>query len=515
METAIAQINQAVQLVLPELVLLGTVCVILLTAPFLVSDSGEADPGLRHHWGVLSLLALGTALLIWFRTEPTAVSGGPFVADNLAWLARGMSLTGGMLLVLLLWNQIGDGRAAEAHACLLSIIAGTNLVASANDLVVLFLALELVSIPTYVFLYLPRHDAATKEATIKYFFLSVFSSAIVLYGMSWLYGATGTTNFSAIASVYQAAQPQTNVMVLRVSVALLVAGLSFRITAVPFHFYAPDVFQGVNSSSAAMLSFIPKVVGFVAIMRLLPLAGASESLAHWLPDSTTRTLLALLALVTMFVGNLMALRQSHLQRLMAYSSIAHAGYMLLGLTAGDGAVIGGQSAVLFYLAVYGLMTIGVFALLGGLRTSSTSTESRAESSGAESADQPIVFDSDLRGLSRLHPATALLLAVCLLSLTGLPPTAGFLGKLNLFLAAWSEGTLLGRGLAAALALNAAIAAWYYLRLIALMYLDPVASPEVRPIERMSWLAGAICAAATIVLFFAPQALIDAVVRAAG
>jgi NADH-quinone oxidoreductase subunit N len=143
-------------------------------------------------------------------------------------------------------------------------------------------------------------------------------------------------------------------------------------------------------------------------------------------------LLALLALVTMFVGNLMALRQSHLQRLMAYSSIAHAGYMLLGLTAGDSEVIGGVSAVLFYLAVYGLMTIGVFALLGGLRTSSTSNES----SGVQGADQPIVFDSDLRGLSRLHPATALLLAVCLLSLTGLPPTAGFLGKLNLFLAAW-------------------------------------------------------------------------------
>jgi NADH-quinone oxidoreductase subunit N len=263
-ETAIEQINQALHLVLPEMVLLGTVCIIFLTAPFLISDSGEADPGLRHHWGALALLGLGTAFIIWIRTGVSPTAGGPFVADELAWFTRGLSLVGGILLTLLLWNQIADDRAAEAHACLLAIVAGTNLVAVSNDLVGLFLALELVSIPTYVLLYLPRRDAATREATLKYFLLSVFSSAIVLYGMSWLYGAAGTTSLSGIRELVQSRNPRDDILVLRVAMALLIAGLCFRVTAVPFHFYAPDVFQGTTSSNAAVLSFIPKVVGFVA-----------------------------------------------------------------------------------------------------------------------------------------------------------------------------------------------------------------------------------------------------------
>ena len=201
----------------------------------------------------------------------------------MAWFARGLSLTFGALLVLLLWNQIDDAHAAEAHACLLSIVAGTNLVAAANDLVGLFLALELVSIPTYVILYLVRRDRGTREATIKYFLLSVFSSALVLYGMSWLYGAAGTTNLAGIAEVARAAGPRRRRDSPRRRWRCWWPGWRFRITAVPFHFYAPDVFQGVPASNAAMLSFIPKVVGFVALVRLLPLTGATLTTRLWLP----------------------------------------------------------------------------------------------------------------------------------------------------------------------------------------------------------------------------------------
>lgn len=498
MTDAIEQIHQAAMLVLPEVVLVVTMACMFLTGPFLVSDAGQAAPGLRHRWGGLSLVALGTAWLIWFGTEPESVVGGPFLADELVWYTRGLSLTLGAVLTLVLWNQIDDGHAAEAHACLLTIIAGTNLVAAANDLVGMFLALEMISIPTYVLLYLPRRDRATREATIKYFLLSVFSSALVLYGMSWLFGAAGTTNLSGIAAALTDSTRQ-DTGILRLALALLVAGLCFRITAVPFHFYAPDVFQGITSSNAALLSFVPKVAGFVALLRLIPLTGATESLTAWVPDDAARNLLALLALLTMFVGNLMALRQSHLYRLMAYSSVAHAGYMLVGLAVGNVGLIGGTTAVLFYLAVYGLMTLGVFALL----------------SGAGGTERPLQTDSDLRGLSQLHPTAALLLAICLFSLTGLPPTAGFLGKLNLFLAAWAEGGLIGRGLAAVLALNAAIAAWYYLRLIALMYLEPVdaAEAEAHPLDWISWLAGAVCSVATLILFVTPQWLWDAALRA--
>jgi NADH-quinone oxidoreductase subunit N len=280
---------------------------------------------------------------------------------------------------------------------------------------------------------------------------------------------------------------------------LLVSGLAFRITAVPFHFYAPDVFQGVPASNAAMLSFIPKVVGFVALIRLLPLTGATITPRLWMPDESARLLLSILAVATMFVGNLMALRQKHLFRLMAYSSIAHAGYMLVGLAVGNVGAVGGTSAVLFYLAAYGLMTIGVFALLRG----------------AGGGEHPLETIDDLRGLSTTHPTTAVLLAVSLFSLTGLPPTAGFLGKLNLFWAAWGETTPVGHWLAALLAVNAAIAAFYYLRLVAVMYLEPAADRTSRPIDLPAWLGGMACTAATLVLFVQPQWLWDVVQRAAG
>lgn len=499
MNGAIDQINQAAVLVIPEIILLATVCVMFLAGPFLVTDSGRAAAGLRHRWGTLSLLALGAAWLCWWQSTPQPAGSGPFRADELLWFTRGLTLTIGAVLTLVLWNQIDDGHAAEAHACLLTILAGTNLAAAANDLVSLFLALELVSIPTYVLLYLPRRDRRMREATIKYFLLSILSSALVLYGMSWLFGVSGTTNLAGIADAAAAGKVSMNSGLVRIAVVLMLAGLGFRITAVPFHFYAPDVFQGSTASAAAMLSFVPKVVGFVALLRLIPLAAGVGTLHEWVPIASVRMLLALLAVLTMFGGNLLALRQTHLHRLLAYSSVAHAGYMLVGFSVGDHGTIGGVSALLFYLGTYGLMTIGVFALLS------------AVGNGVHSAQT----DADIAGLSRTRPVAALCLAVCLFSLSGLPPTAGFLGKLNLFLAAWSDETWLGRGLAIALGLNAAIAAWYYLRLIAVMYLQPVERAQETSSETAAWLAGACCTVATLALFVLPQWLWDAAVRAAG
>lgn len=523
MTETIEQIQRTASLLVPEIILLATVCVLFLCGPLLVSAAGEATPGLRHRWGALSLLALLLAAMAawgsdsgpstaviertaqqasWSDEASASQVGALFRIDRLAGYTRGLALAGGILLALVLWSQTDDAHAAEAFACLLSIVTGTNLVAAASDLVSLFLALELVSIPTYVILYLARRDRAGREASIKYFLLSIFSSGLVLYGMAWLYGVTGTTNLAAIGDVLEsrAALPGNNL--LPIAFALLLAGLGFRIAAVPFHFYAPDVFQGTTAANAALLSFIPKVVGFVALGRLLPLTGATTSLGSWLPDDMAQPLLALLAVVTMFVGNLMALRQKQLYRLMAFSSVAHAGYMLVGLAAGNVGTIGGSDAVLFYLAAYGLMTIGVFALLAHGATRLEPEEHRKHLA--------LRTSDDLRGLSQTCPSVALLLAVCLFSLTGLPPTAGFLGKLSLFLAAWSSGSDIGRWLAVIMALNAAIAAWYYLRLIAVMFLEPAAAAaaaERRPAPRgawSSWLAGALCTAATVGIFLAPQ-----------
>jgi NADH-quinone oxidoreductase subunit N len=488
------QIHRTASLLVPELLLLATMCVMFVGGPLLVNDAGQAAPGLRHRWGILSLAAIGVAWTIWFGGSLELQQGSLFGIDHLVWYTRGLSLSAGILLTLVMWNQLDDAYAAEGHACLLAILAGTNLVAAADDLVSLFLCLELVSIPTYLILFLPRRDRLGRESAIKYFLLSVFSSALMLYGMSWLYGVAGSTNLDAIRTALELSTGTEGNGLLSLAFALLLAGLCFRIAAVPFHFYAPDVFLGTTPANAALLSFVPKVVGFVALFRLLPLTGAGESLQAWLPNSPAKLLLAVLAVATMFVGNLMALRQKHLYRLMAYSSIAHAGYMLVGLAVGDRGTVPGSEAILFYLAIYGLMTIGVFALLSAVRRS----------------DRPVELVDDLRGLNRDHPAVALLLAVCLFSLTGLPPTAGFLGKLNIFLAAWSDGSTIGRNLAAIMAINAAIGAWYYLRLIAVMFLEPApqTEPQPQPVVWTSWLAGAACTIATVWFFIAPQAIWD-------
>jgi NADH-quinone oxidoreductase subunit N len=487
---AIVQIQSTASLLVPEIVLLATMCALFIGGPLLVAHAGDAPAGLRHRWGFLSLLGLAIAFGAWLNGEIEPADASLFRVDALVWYTRGLTLSGGLVLALVLWNQIDDGHAAEAHASFLAIIAGTNLVAAANDLVSLFLALELVSIPTYVLLYVSHRDRIGSEATIKYFLLSIFSSALVLYGMAWVYGIAGSTNFAAISEYIGANAASLAARMMPIAIGLLVAGLSFRIAAVPFHFYAPDVFQGTTAANAAILSFVPKVVGFVALLRLLPVTGVSESLAGWLPTPTAQQLFAMLAVLTMFAGNLMALRQKSLYRLMAYSSIAHAGYMLVGVAVGDVEPAGGTNAVLFYLAAYGLMTIGAFALFSAIGRT----------------DRSVQLDDDLRGLAQSHFSVALLLAICLFSLTGLPPTAGFLGKLNLFIAAWSQNSTVGRGLAAIMALNAAISAWYYLRLIALMFLDSPVPAEGQPrrVVWSSWLAGALCTVGTIAIFVAPQ-----------
>jgi NADH-quinone oxidoreductase subunit N len=266
-----------------------------LFGPFMISEVGESAPGLRHRWGIVSLVGICVAVMVWFYGGVEIAQGSLFRLDHLVWYTRGLSLLGGILLVLLLGNQIDDNHSAESYACLLTILAGTSLVAAANDLVSLFLSLELVSIPTYVLLYLPRRDRSTGEAALKYFLLSVFSSALVLYGMSWLFGAAGTTNFTAIREVLSSRPPHAAEGMLEIAFALILAGLCFRITAVPFHFYAPDVFQGTTAANAALLSFSPKVVGFAALIRLLPVAGAMESWRQWVPEHSAQMLLALVA----------------------------------------------------------------------------------------------------------------------------------------------------------------------------------------------------------------------------
>jgi NADH-quinone oxidoreductase subunit N len=495
------------RMVVPEMVLLVGASVLFV---------GGTVRNNRHLWAWVALLSLGAAglaLVLGPHREPNtpqAVFAAPLYLDRLALLVKAVALVAGGVLVLFSWNEVPDRQAAEYHACLLIIVAGLCLTGAANELVTLFLALELISIPTYVLLYLPRYDNASQEAALKYFMLSIFSSALLLFGFSYLYGLGGTTNLPGLLEAFTNARPEGGIelpAVAPVALVMVVAGLCFRITAVPFHFYAPDVYQGAPTGAVALLAFIPKVAGFVALLRVLGYvlavpSGAGRALGEQVP-----TLFWILAAVTMSLGNVLALLQDNLKRLLAYSSVAHAGYMLIGLTVAPelakaaAAVPGGVDAVLFYLVAYGAMTVGAFAVLAYLST----------------PQRPVESEDDLAGLSRTHPGVAFLMAIFLFSLIGIPLTAGFNGKLFLFFGAVAvEGdrAWLFQVLALVGVLNAAVGGWYYLRILAKMYLQT----PVRPLEQPRGWPGLAalwaCALVTLVLGIYPRPLLQVAERAA-
>jgi NADH-quinone oxidoreductase subunit N len=501
-------------LVMPEIILGLTACILFLGGAF------EAN---RKLWAFLAMFGLVAAAVLLISGLPphtgsrAEVYAAPLYVDRLAIVVKWLAVLGGAVLVLASWDDVPDRQAGEYYGCLLLIVAGLSLTGSANELITLFLALELISIPTYVMLYLPRSDKLAQEAATKYFLLSVFSSAFLLFGFSYLYGLSGTTNIPALLSALdqtRAVKPVMDVPAPGIALAALVmiiVGIGFRITAVPFHFYAPDVYQGTATLVAALLAFIPKVAGFAALVRLLGfvLAGNDGHMPTAFGTTQMLTLLWILSAATMTFGNILALLQSNLKRLLAYSSVAHAGYMLIGIAAtyrlarnavptqGDilASIPEGVQSVLFYLVAYGAMTVGLFAAISYLST----------------PERPIEMEDDLAGLGTSHPGIAVVIALFLFSLIGIPLTAGFAGKLLIFYNALSvQGNDAGKfyWLAAVGAVNAAIGAWYYLRILAKMYLHG----SVRPIQiRPCWPALAalwFCAGVTIVLGVYPAPLVQ-------
>jgi NADH-quinone oxidoreductase subunit N len=386
--------------------------------------------------------------------------------------------------------------------------AGSMIVASSNELIFLFVGLELVSIPTYLLLYLPKRSPTTQEAATKYFFLSIFSSGFLLFGLAYLYGLTGVSILKAQTFLATHVVGTPNSSLGLIALVFVTAGLGFRVAAVPFHFYAPDVYQGSPTVLAAVLSWVPKAVGYMALLRvitsLVAAAGADAVIGQ------RAVLLAwLIAVVTMTLGNTVALYQTNLKRLLAYSSIAHAGYLMVGVavafqdtTATQGLYFGAEG-ILFYLTAYALMTLGAFGAIIMLSTPERTVESV----------------DDLTGLCRTHPLAALGLAVCLFSLAGIPPLAGFWGKFELFAAAFSVTSETNRSLFWWLAvigvLNSAVGAFVYLKIIVAMYLaDPVGEP-LHP--RAGWpttLAVLACSGLSLMLGLYPAPILRATRAAA-
>jgi NADH-quinone oxidoreductase subunit N len=397
--------------------------------------------------GVLGLAGAGLAsALMW---------GGPavrfqqmVVADDFALFFNGIfCLTTALVLLLSVGYVRRQGiEGGEYFVLLLFAAVGMMLMASALDLLIVFLGLELMSLSLYVLAGSFRTRASGNEASMKYFLLGAFSSSFFLYGIALLYGATGTTSLAGIGAALGTGGAARDPLVLA-GLALLMVGFGFKTSAVPFHQWAPDVYQGAPTAVTALIATGSKAAAFSALLRVVVATRALQ------PDWTT--LLWILAVLTMTVGNVIAIAQRNLKRMLAYSSVAHVGYMLVGLVAGSDV---GAAAVLYYLVVYSLGTVGAFGVILLL----------------ERQDRAEAVDLDAYGgLAARHPVLALALTVCLISLIGLPPTAGFVGKFYLFSAA-IQGRFYWLGVIAVL--NSVIAAYYYLRLIVYMYMREPEAP---------------------------------------
>ena len=492
------------RLAAPEIVLLATACIAFLLGCFC---------NRRWLWFLVSLLGVGIAAIVAVTVKtamPPELTVAPLIPDGTATFVRWLAIVFAAVFLFVSWPEVQRKYAAEYYGCLMVAAAGVSLAGRANDLITLFLALELISIPTYVLLYLPARTPANQEAAVKYFYLSILSSAVLLFGFSYLYGLAGSTNLTVIAQSLTKANAQALSPLALVAAVLTIAALGFRVAAAPFHFYAPDVYEGGPAGVVAQLAFFPKVAGFAALARILGLLADAKHIPF---DAATQIplLLWIVAVITMSLGNVLALLQDNILRMLAYSSIAHSGYLLMGLVAASSLPdarstpsVGGIEAMLVYLAAYGAMTVGAFAVVLYLSV----PEQRAEAI------------DDFAGIGQTHPLAAACLAIFLFSLIGMPLTAGFAGKLMLFLGAFgapANTAAMGdlyQVLAVIAAINAAVAAIYYLRVIGVMYLRSPIRPPARSRAIPTMIAAAVLAILTLVFGFYPQPLIKAARHAA-
>jgi NADH-quinone oxidoreductase subunit N len=440
----------------------------------------------KDHLGFVSALGVVAALIVtyWmtFSTGGGELRGfrGMVVLDGYALffnIVIGYS-TGLVLLLSMDYIRREGQEAGEFYILVLLAALGMMLMAAAGDLIIVFLGLETMSISLYVLAGFFRTRMEAGEASMKYLLIGAFASGFFLYGIALIFGATGTTNLDRIANAVTAGAGRDPLLVI--GLGLLLVGFGFKISSVPFHMWAPDVYEGAPTSVTAFIATGSKAAAFAALLRVL-LTAVRGAPVDW------PMLLWVVAALTMTVGNVVALAQQNLKRMLAYSSIAHVGYMLVGVVAG-GAF--GNGSVLFYLLVYTFTTAGAFGVILLL----------------ERAGQEAVRLDDFGGLASRHPLLAVALSVFLLSLVGIPPTAGFVGKFYLFGAAVKSGYV---WLAVIGVLNSAVAAYYYLRLIVYMYMrEPEGAPTMLAPSFSGALALVVALWGVVQLGVAPGPLFD-------
>jgi len=416
----------------PELIVAGAALVIMVWGTFMAQD--RQSP-LR--WATSLALIAALSETVALGADARTLFGGMYSRDAAALVLQTIALGGAVMAVWLSGDYVERTRleAGEFYALVLVAALGTMVMAAGSDLIMIFLGLETLSIPLYVLAAYARDDLRSQEAGMKYFLLGAFSSVFFLYGIALIYGVTGSTSLVRLGAV-----AASDSIMLRIGIGLLLIGLAFKAAVVPFHAWAPDVYEGAPLPVTAYMSVIAKVGAFAALLRVFPGTLGAQT-AQWAGA------LALLSILTMVLGNFAALLQTNLKRLLAYSSIAHTGFMMIGVAAGTRQ---GAWGVAFYLFAYTFMTLGAFAVLLML-------ERRGEE-----ADQI----TDLTGLASRSPSLAAAMAVCMVSLAGLPPTAGFIAKFYVFAAALDAGQT---ALAVLGVLASVVSAYFYLRVAYTMF----------------------------------------------
>ncbi|HTS31484.1 MAG TPA: NADH-quinone oxidoreductase subunit N [Bryobacteraceae bacterium] len=467
----------------PEIILTVVGTLLMVLDPVLHRRSS-------HAFGHISLLALVAALgaAIYAYGQPGSSFSDMLIVDGFATFFRVLVMVVGILTVLSSYRFLDreDAETGEYHALLLFSITGQSLMAASNDLLMIFIGLEISSIASYVMAGYLRDDKRANEAALKYFLLGSFATAFFLYGVALTYGATGHINLTEVRQFIITEAPSP--VLIGLAAALMFVGLGFKVSASPFQMWAPDVYQGAPTPVAAFLSAGPKAAAFAIFLRIFTTAFEPIS-APWQP-----LVFGVSALLSMTIGNFAALLQSNVKRMLAYSSIANAGYIMVALTARSDT---GTSAAMFYLAAYAFMNVGAFAVVAHL-------------SGKGERYQTL---DDFAGLGQKQPLTAAMLTIFMLSLIGVPLTGGFFGKFYIFKAALESKLV---WLAVFGLLTSAVAAFYYLRVLVMMYMhEPSkASIEAEPLPLGLGTALMIPAAATLFLGIFPGWVLDFASRSA-
>ena len=458
----------------PEIVLVGAVVVVLVAD---LLSSGRASGLVASLAGIGLLASIVPLVTLAVDGTDRSLFGGAYVVDNFSLVLKALFLVAGYVVVLLSTNYIAEGDYAEGeyYFLLLSATLGMTLMASARDLVTIFVALELLSIPAYMLAGWRKRDLHSNEGGVKYYLMGVFASAVMLYGMSLLYGFSGSTLLSDIGQ--RLALPDATPLVT-LAVILVVVGFAFKVSAVPFHTWAPDTYEGAPTPITAFLAVSSKAAGFVALLQLILIAFSGR-------DDVIGPLMWVLAALTMTVGNLIALRQTNIVRLLAYSGVAQAGFILAPLAVVGTNPQGALRAVITYLLIYAAMNLGAFAVVLAVARKTRSAE--IESWG---------------GLFEYAPGLTVLMTVFLFSLAGIPPLGGWLAKFVVFRSLLEPDiTFGGVTLAVVVAVNSVIALYYYANVAREMWMRPVPDGDRTAIRVPFSLGAALAISVAVTIVF--------------